>query len=56
VDQHAALNLATYAYGTNESCIGASEVPDLQSGAIGLAEAFARLATEPHFTKRTSSE
>jgi hypothetical protein len=48
--------LATYAYGTNESCIGASEVPDLQSGAIGLAEAFARLATEPHFTKRTSSE
>jgi hypothetical protein len=48
--------LATYAYGTNESCIGASEVPDLQSGAIGLAESFARLATEPHFTKRTSSE
>ena len=48
--------LATYAYGTNESCIGSSEVPDLQSGAIGLAEAFARLSTEPHFTKRTSSE
>ena len=48
--------LATYGYGTNESCIGSSEVPDLQSGAIGLAEAFARLSTEPHFTKRTSSD
>ena len=48
--------LATYAFGTTESCIGSSEVPDLQSGAIGLAESFARLATEPHFTKRTSSE
>jgi hypothetical protein len=48
--------LATYAYGTNESCLGSSEVPDLQSGTIGLAEAFARLTTEPHFTKRTSSE
>jgi len=48
--------LATYAYGSDESCIGASEVSDLQSGAIGLAESFARLATEPHFTKRTSSE
>jgi hypothetical protein len=48
--------LATYAYGSDESCIGAGEVSDLQSGAIGLAESFARLATEPHFTKRTSSE
>ena len=48
--------LATYAYGTNESCVGSSEVPDLQSGTIGLAEAFARLSTEPHFTKRTSSD
>jgi hypothetical protein len=48
--------LATYAYGSDESCIGASEVSDLQSGAIGLAESFARLTTEPHFTKRTSSE
>jgi Protein of unknown function (DUF1588)/Protein of unknown function (DUF1592)/Protein of unknown function (DUF1595) len=48
--------LATYAYGTNEACIGSSEVPDLQSGAIGLAEAYARLATESHFTKRTSTE
>ncbi len=56
VHQCAQAYLATYAFGTDESCIGASEVPDLQSGAIGLAEAFARLATEPHFTKRTSSD
>jgi len=56
IHQCAQAYLATYAFGTNEACIGASEVPDLQSGEIGLAEAFARLATEPHFTKRTSSE
>jgi len=56
IHQCAQAYLATYAYGTNEACIGSSEVADLQSGAIGLAEAFARLATEPHFTKRASSE
>jgi hypothetical protein len=29
--------LATFAYGTDEACVGAGEVPDLQSGAIDLA-------------------
>jgi hypothetical protein len=29
-------------------------VTDLQSGAIGIAEAFARLAAEPHFTQRST--
>jgi hypothetical protein len=46
--------LAAYAYGSDESCLGASQVTALQSGSIGIAEAFARLAAEPHFTQRTS--
>jgi hypothetical protein len=46
--------MATYAFGTDESCIGASKVADLQSGAIGIAGAYAALAGEPHFTKRAA--
>jgi len=46
--------LAAYAYGSDEACLGASQVTALQSGSIGIAEAFARLAGEPHFTQRTS--
>lgn len=45
-------HLATYAFGTNEACLGASSVADSLSGSIGIVEAFARLAAEPHFTKR----
>jgi hypothetical protein len=45
--------LAAYAYGSDEACLGASQVTALQSGSIGLAEAFARLTSEPHFTQRT---
>lgn len=54
VNQCMAAYLATFAYGTSEACTGASQVTALQSGSIGIAEAFARLATEPHFTKRNS--
>lgn len=54
VHQCLAAYLATYAYGSDEDCLGATAVPDLQSGKIGIAEAFARLATEPHFTTRAS--
>ena len=54
IHQCIAAYLATYAFGSDDACIGASSVPDLQSGAIGIAEAFARLTAEPHFTKRTS--
>ncbi|HEX2672083.1 MAG TPA: DUF1592 domain-containing protein [Polyangiaceae bacterium] len=50
----AAAYMATYAFGTNEACIGSSQVSDLRAGKIGLAEAFAKLASEPHFTKRDS--
>ena len=45
--------LAAYAYGSDEACLGASQVTALQSGSIGIAEAFARLAAEPHFTQRS---
>jgi hypothetical protein len=46
--------LAAYAYGSDEACLGASQVSALQSGSIGIAEAFARLASEPHFTQRSA--
>jgi hypothetical protein len=51
-----AAYLATYSFGTNDACIGAGQVSALQSGSIGIAEAFARLVSEPHFTQRNSSE
>jgi hypothetical protein len=54
VAQCVAAHMATFAYGSAEACIGASQVAALQSGSIGLAEAYARLATEPHFTKRNA--
>jgi hypothetical protein len=44
--------LATYAFGTGQSCLGTSSVPDLQSGKIGLLDAFVNLANEPHFQTR----
>ena len=54
VAQCVAAHMATFAYGSNEACTGASQVAALQAGTIGLAEAYARLATEPHFTKRNA--
>jgi hypothetical protein len=46
--------LATYAFGTAETCLGASKVTALQTGSIGIADAFAALAGEPHFTQRAN--
>jgi hypothetical protein len=54
IHQCFSAQLATYAFGTDEACLGASKVPDLQSGAIGITEAFAQLAAEPHFTNRNA--
>lgn len=54
IHECAAAYLATYSFGSSESCIGSSQAADLQAGKIGLAEAFARLATEPHFSRRDS--
>lgn len=47
-----AAYLATYAFGSSQACLGSSQVSDLQAGKIGIAEAFAKLATEPHFSQR----
>jgi hypothetical protein len=49
-----AAYLATYSFGSSEACLGSSQVADLQSGKIGIVEAFSRLATEPHFSERAS--
>jgi hypothetical protein len=45
--------LATYAFGTAQSCLGPTKAGELESGSIGIASAFAALAAEPHFTRRT---
>jgi hypothetical protein len=50
-----AAYLATYAFGSSDACIGSSQVPDLQAGKIGVVEAFARLAREPHFSQRDAN-
>jgi len=49
-----AAYLATYAFGTGESCLGASRVDDLRAGKVSIADYYAALAVEPHFTSRTS--
>jgi hypothetical protein len=46
--------LATYAYGSAESCLGSRQVADFQAGKIGIADLFAGLAGAPHFTSRTT--
>lgn len=46
--------LATYAFGTAESCLGSTRAADLEAGSIGIADAYAALAAEPHFTTRAS--
>ena len=51
-----AAYLATYAFGTGEACIGAGQVPALQAGTIGLADAFIQLAAEPHFKTRNPTD
>jgi hypothetical protein len=54
VHQCFAAHLAAYAFGTADSCLGASAAPALAAGTIGIAEAFARLASEPHATTRNA--
>jgi hypothetical protein len=44
--------LATYAFGSTESCLGPTQAAALQAGTIGIVDALAGLAAEPHFTKR----
>ena len=46
--------LATYAFGTNEACLGTSQVENMKNGTVGIRDAFASLANEPHFSQRAS--
>jgi hypothetical protein len=54
VAQCFAAYLATYAFGTGDSCLGSSRVADLQSGKLGIAAYYGALAAEPHFTRRST--
>jgi Protein of unknown function (DUF1588)/Protein of unknown function (DUF1592)/Protein of unknown function (DUF1595)/Protein of unknown function (DUF1587) len=56
IQQCIAAYMATYAFGSGEACIGASQVPALQAGSVGLADAFIQLAAEPHFTRRNPTD
>jgi hypothetical protein len=47
-----AAYLTTYAFGSGEACLGASRVSELESGQLGIADYYASLASEPHFTRR----
>ncbi|HEY5374790.1 MAG TPA: DUF1588 domain-containing protein, partial [Polyangiaceae bacterium] len=49
-----AAYLATFAFGSGESCLGASHVADLKAGTLGIADFYAALASEPHFTRRAA--
>lgn len=49
-----AAYLATYAFGSGDSCLGTSHVPDLRAGSLGIADFYAGLAAEPHFSTRTA--
>jgi hypothetical protein len=46
--------MATFAYGSAEACLGATNAADLGTGAINIVDTFAALASEPHFTQRNS--
>src|SRR4029077_7666267 len=54
IHQCLSADLAAYSFGSDEACLGAGQVTALQSGSIGIAEAFARLTSEPHFTQRSA--
>jgi hypothetical protein len=49
-----AAYLATYAFGTADSCLGSSRVPEFKAGTLKITDYFAALAAEPHFAKRAS--
>jgi len=44
--------LATYAFGTGDACLGAGLTANLQAGTAGVADSFAALAGQPHFSTR----
>jgi hypothetical protein len=46
-----AAYMATYAFGSSESCLASTQAESMQAG-TGIVEAFSTLATEPHFSQR----
>jgi hypothetical protein len=44
--------LATYAFGTGDACLGAGLTANLQAGTAGIADSYAALAGQPHFSTR----
>ncbi len=49
-----AAYLATYAFGSGDACLGASRVNDFKAGTVSIADYYAALAAEPHFTRRNA--
>lgn len=49
-----AAYLSTYAFGVADACLGASQVDAMRTGSLGIVDAYAALAQEPHFRERTS--
>lgn len=49
-----AAYLATYAFGSAEACIGTSKATEIDSGTVSIMDAFAGLASEPHFSTRNA--
>jgi hypothetical protein len=49
-----AAYLATYAFGSAAACLGSSQVEAMKTNSIGIVEAFAKLAAEPHFATRNA--
>ncbi|HEY4106020.1 MAG TPA: DUF1588 domain-containing protein [Polyangiaceae bacterium] len=49
-----AAYLATYAFGTSDSCLGSSGVSDFKAGTVNIADYYASLAAEPHFVQRNA--
>lgn len=49
-----AAYLATYAFGSADSCLGSGRVADFKAGTLSIADYYAALAAEPHFVKRAS--
>jgi hypothetical protein len=54
VQQCFASYLGTYAFGTTKSCLATASVAPMQEGSMSIVDAFASLASEPHFTTRSA--
>ena len=46
------LYLSTFAFGSSAACTDSTQIEKLQSGEIGIKQAFAELVNSPTFTQR----